>query len=103
MCLEFSNGKVLPPYHCVLTRTSGYTTDKDATNSIVSERRTYRTRRYSCEYFYIESKYFTEHKDKVFLVVEHQSVIAREGWELKMDTGWGREAPLALAGVKSYC
>lgn len=46
---------------------------------------------------------FAEHKDKVFLVVEHQSVIAREGWELKTDAVRGRETPLALAGVKLYC
>jgi hypothetical protein len=46
---------------------------------------------------------FAEHEDKVFLVVEYQSVIVREGWELKMDEVWGRETPLALAGVKPYC
>ena len=44
-----------------------------------------------------------EDKDKVFLVVEHQSVIACEGWELKMDAMWGRETPLALAVFKPCC
>lgn len=53
--------------------------------------------------FILKANMFAEHKDKIFLVVEHQSVIAREGWELKMDAVWRRETPLALAGVKPYC
>jgi hypothetical protein len=53
--------------------------------------------------FKLKANMFAEHKDTVFIVVEHQSVIAREGWELKTDAVWGRETPLALAGVKTYC
>lgn len=52
--------------------------------------------------FILKANIFAEHEDKIFLVVE-QSVIAREGWELKIDEVWGRETPLALAGVKPYC
>jgi len=48
----------------------------------------------------LKAKLFAEHKDKIFLVVEHQSVIARDGWELKMDEVWGRETLLALAALK---
>ena len=44
---------------------------------------------------------FAEYKDNVFLVIEHQSAIAREGWQRKMHAVWGRETtPLVLAGVK---
>jgi hypothetical protein len=35
--------------------------------------------------FILKTNKFAEHKDKIFLVVEHRSVIAGEGWELKMD------------------
>jgi hypothetical protein len=48
----------------------------------------------------LKTKLFAEQKDEVILVVEHQSVIARDRWELKMDEVWGRKTLLALAALK---
>jgi hypothetical protein len=66
----------------------------------VSERRNTEHGDIPANIFILKANMFAEYKNKVFLVVEYQSVIARDGWELKMDKVWGRETPLALAALK---
>jgi hypothetical protein len=66
----------------------------------VSERRNTEHGDIPANIFILKQNIFTEYKDKVFLVVEYQSVLARDGWELKMDEVLRRETLLAMASLK---